>query len=169
MQAVLLDTSLILDCAKRKIDVCSWLDWLMDGAWEARASEGVMREMHAKARIKGPKGAEARLALAMLDAWRGKGAAGNEAQEGDASRAGREGSADDAARADVAGNAAHEGTTRVRVIVEENKSNVDGWLLARGKELRAVVCTNDAKVRMRARAAGLKVISVLHNSRLGYV
>src|SRR3989338_6167498 len=157
MQAVLLDTSLILDCAKRKIDVFAGLDGLMDGAWEARASEGVMREMHAKARIKGPKGAEARLALAMLDAWRGKGAAGNEAQEGDASSAGRE------------GNAAHEGTTRVHVIVEENKGNVDGWLLARGKELRAVVCTNDAKVRMRARAAGLKVISVLHNSRLGYV
>ncbi len=150
MQAVLIDTSLMLDCAKRKIDIFAGLDGLMESAWEARVSEGVLREMNAKARIRGPKGAEARLALAMLDAWRGKGAAGN------ASSAGRE------------GNAAQEDATRVRVVVEENKSNVDGWLLARGKELGAIVCTNDAAVRMRARAAGLKVISVLHNSRLGY-
>ena len=128
MQAVLLDTSLMLDCAKRKIDVFAGLDGLMECAWEARISEGVMRELNAKALIRGPKGAEARLALAMIEVRRAQG----------------------------------------RVIVEENKDNVDGWLLARGRELGAIVCTNDADVRMRARAAGLKVISVLNNSRLGY-
>ncbi|MDO8340142.1 MAG: hypothetical protein Q7T16_05810 [Candidatus Burarchaeum sp.] len=165
MQAVLIDTSLMLDCAKRKIDIFAGLDGLMESAWEARISEGVIRELNAKARIRGPKGAEARLALAMLAAWRGKCAEGNATREGDASRAGREGNA---AREGSAGNVAREGATRVCVIVEENKGNVDGWLLARGRELGAIICTNDAGVRMRARAAGLKVISVLHNSRLGY-
>jgi len=141
MQAVLLDTSLILDCAKRKIDVFAGLDGLMEGVWEAHVSVGVMREMRKKALVKGRAGAEARLALAMLDARRGK---------------------------DEAGTATREGAAGTCVVVEQDEGNVDGWLLARGKALSAVVCTNDAEVRRKAREAGLKVISVLHNSRLGY-
>ena len=66
MRVVLLDTSLMLDCVKMKIDVFAELEGLIEGAYEVRVPEGVIRELRAKARARGKRASEARVALALL-------------------------------------------------------------------------------------------------------
>ena len=56
-----------------------------------------------------------------------------------------------------------------RAKVEEDAEPVDEWLLSRGKELGATVCTNDSELRERLRKAGVGVISVRGRSRLDRV
>ncbi|VVC04317.1 Uncharacterised protein [Candidatus Burarchaeum australiense] len=125
MRVVLLDTSLMLDCAKMKLDIFAGLDGLMEGAYEVRVSEGVITELRAKAAQKSKAAGDAKAALAILGAG--------------------------------------------KVVVETAGFNVDGWLLARGKELGAVVGTNDAALRARLRKAGVKVVSIRGGSRLDFV
>jgi rRNA-processing protein FCF1 len=54
--------------------------------------------------------------------------------------------------------------------IEASEGHVDDWLLSRAKELGtgAIICTNDAGLRRRAKQAGVRVIAIMHNSKLGY-
>jgi len=130
MRVILIDTSLLLDGVRHKIDVFAGLGALMDGPFEAVVPQGAVGELERKAKEKGRTGADAKFALAMVHAAVAKHAARIEASEG----------------------------------------HVDDWLLARAKGLGsdAVICTDDAGLRDRARRAGVRVIAVMHNSRLGF-
>ncbi|RLG18958.1 DNA-binding protein [Candidatus Micrarchaeota archaeon] len=55
-----------------------------------------------------------------------------------------------------------------RAAVEPSKGKVDDWLVKRGAELNAVVCTNDSELRRRLKDAGVSVISVRNRSQLDY-
>ncbi len=67
MRVVLIDTSLMLDCVKQRIDVFTELEGLMDGPYEVRMSEGVMRELRNKAKGAGKNARDAKVALALLE------------------------------------------------------------------------------------------------------
>jgi len=124
MRVVLLDTSLMLDCVKLKLDVFTGLEGLMEGLFEVRVSEGVLGELRAMAKGRGMKASEARVALALLEQ---------------------------------------------KALVEKGGKAVDDWLVSRGKELDAVVCTNDGELRTRLKKAGVRVVSIRGRSRLDYV
>jgi rRNA-processing protein FCF1 len=128
MRILLLDTSLLLDCARHKLDLFTGLGSVMDGPYEVLVPSGAMGELQGKAKQKGQRGADARFALALV----------NRALE----------------------------TPNVRE--ETSKGPVDNWLVSKAMEVGGIICTNDAGLRARARVKKLRVISVLHNSRLGY-
>lgn len=132
MRILLLDTSLLLDCARHKLDLFTGLGSVMDGPFEAIVPSGALGELEKKAKQRGKLGVEARFALALLEsALAGK----------------------------VPG---------ASVRIEPSSVRVDDWLISKGNAVGGIVCTNDAGLRARAKGKKLRVISVLHNSRLGY-
>jgi rRNA-processing protein FCF1 len=63
-------------------------------------------------------------------------------------------------------------------LVEANKNKiqivtsnavVDDWIVEYAKANKAIVCTNDSELRMRLRAADIKVITLKSKSKLGFV
>jgi len=56
---------------------------------------------------------------------------------------------------------------RIRVI--EDDRHVDDWIVEHAREKRAIVCTNDRKLRTRLKADNIKIITMKSKSRLGYV
>lgn len=135
----MIDTSILLDCARRKLDVLGELGALIDRPFEAVVPSGGLAELERKAEEKGMRGADARFALKLM-------------------------------RAALEGGPGGAGILGVQVRVAPSEGHVDDWLFARAKELGAdaVLCTSDAELRRKAKAAKLRTVAIMHNSKLGY-
>jgi len=46
---------------------------------------------------------------------------------------------------------------------------VDDWIVDYAKDTRAIVCTNDTKLRKRLKAFGIKIITLKSKSKIGFV
>jgi len=51
----------------------------------------------------------------------------------------------------------------------KNNMKVDDWIVEYAKERNAIVCTNDAPLRRRLKASGIKVATMKSKSKLGFV
>lgn len=58
---------------------------------------------------------------------------------------------------------------RERIEIVRSDSSVDDWIVAYAAEAGAIVCTNDAELRRRLRAKGIKVATLKSRSRVGFV
>ena len=60
-------------------------------------------------------------------------------------------------------------TKQGKIKIVRSREPVDGWLIGWAEKNRAVVCTNDAAVRKKAKEKGLQVVSLRNKSSLAFV
>jgi rRNA-processing protein FCF1 len=58
---------------------------------------------------------------------------------------------------------------RKRIDIIESDEYVDRWIMGYARENRAVVCTNDSKLRKELKRLDIKVVTMKSKSKLGFV
>ena len=58
---------------------------------------------------------------------------------------------------------------RARIEIVQSDVEVDDWIVEYATENKAIVCTNDSKLRKRLRAKDIKVATLKSKSKVGFV
>jgi rRNA-processing protein FCF1 len=56
-----------------------------------------------------------------------------------------------------------------RIEIIKSRGYVDDWIVRYAEKTRAIVCTNDSKLRKRLRVKNIKVVTLKSKNKLGYV
>lgn len=72
-----------------------------------------------------------------------------------------------AAAARVALKVLEANKSKIEIVKDDR--HVDDWIVEYAENKRAIVCTNDTKLRKRLKSVGVKVITLKSKSRLGFV